>query len=99
MGCEESFITIKLIWHSYLVLSLANCAHKTRTETGLKHLRARAAQAPGHARPTEQLAAQEQLRSSGPRWGERPAAGQAAREAHLGALGRRPTCLRGSPLR
>ena len=36
MGCEESFITMKLIWHSYLVFSLGNCAHKTPTETGLR---------------------------------------------------------------
>ena len=35
MGCEESFITMKLIWHSYLVLSLRNCAHETPTEIGL----------------------------------------------------------------
>ena len=31
MGCEESFITMKLIWHIYLVFSLDNCAHKTPT--------------------------------------------------------------------
>ena len=35
MGCEESFITMKFIWHSYLVPSLGNCAHETPTETGL----------------------------------------------------------------
>jgi len=35
MGCEESFITMKLIWHSYLVLSLNKCAHKISTVTGL----------------------------------------------------------------
>ena len=35
MGCEESFITMKPIWHSYLVLSLDNCVHETPTETGL----------------------------------------------------------------
>jgi len=35
MRCEESFITMKLIWHSYLVLSLGNCVHKILTETGL----------------------------------------------------------------
>ena len=35
MGCEESFITMKLMWHSYLVSSLGNCAHETSTETGL----------------------------------------------------------------
>jgi len=34
MGCEECFITRKLIVHSYLVLNLDNCAHKT--STGLK---------------------------------------------------------------
>ena len=37
MGCEESFITMKSIWCSYLVLSLGNRAHETPTETGLKH--------------------------------------------------------------
>jgi len=37
MECEESFITMKLIWHSYLVLSLGNCAYETPTETGLSH--------------------------------------------------------------
>ena len=35
MKCEESFITMKLIWHGYLVLSLAICVHKIPTETGL----------------------------------------------------------------
>ena len=35
MGCEESFITIKLIWHGYLVSSLGICVHETPTETGL----------------------------------------------------------------
>ena len=35
MGCEESFITMKPIWHDYLVLSLGNCVHETLTETGL----------------------------------------------------------------
>ena len=35
MECDESFITIKLIWHGYLVLSLSICAHETPTETGL----------------------------------------------------------------
>ena len=35
MGCEESFITIKLIWHGYLVPSLDICVHKTSTKTGL----------------------------------------------------------------
>ena len=29
MRCEESFITIKLIWHNYLALSLDNYVHKT----------------------------------------------------------------------
>ena len=29
MKCEQSFITIKLIRHSYLILSLSICAHKT----------------------------------------------------------------------
>ena len=38
MGCEESFITMKLIWHSYLVSSLVNCAHETPTETDLNDL-------------------------------------------------------------
>jgi len=32
MGCEESFITIKFICHSYLVFNLDNCVHKTPTE-------------------------------------------------------------------
>ena len=36
MGCEESFITIKPICHSYLVLSLGNCIHETPTKTGLR---------------------------------------------------------------
>ena len=35
MGCEESFITMKFIWHSYLVLSLGIYTHETPTETGL----------------------------------------------------------------
>ena len=35
MRCEKSFITIKLIWHGYLVHSLSICAHKIPTETGL----------------------------------------------------------------
>ena len=35
MGCEKSFITIKLIWHGYLVPSLDICVHETLTETGL----------------------------------------------------------------
>jgi len=36
MGCEESFITMKLIWHGYLVPSLGNWAMKLCMETGLK---------------------------------------------------------------
>jgi hypothetical protein len=35
MECEESFITIKLIWYSYLVLNLCICAYETPTDTGL----------------------------------------------------------------
>ena len=35
MRCEESFITIKLIWHDYLMSSLGNCAMKLYAETGL----------------------------------------------------------------
>ena len=35
MVFDESFITMKLIWHSYVVLSLGNCAHETSTEIGL----------------------------------------------------------------
>ena len=35
MGCEESFITMKFIWHDYLVFSLGICVHKTTTKTGL----------------------------------------------------------------
>jgi len=35
MGCEESFITIKLIWYGYLVYSLGIYVHKTSTETDL----------------------------------------------------------------
>ena len=38
MGCEESFIIIKLIWHGYLVPSLDICVHETLTETGLSWL-------------------------------------------------------------
>ena len=38
MGCEESFITVKLIWRNYLVPSLGNCAHETPNETSLKTL-------------------------------------------------------------
>ena len=38
MKCEENFITMKLIWHSYLVHNLINCVYKILTETGLtKH--------------------------------------------------------------
>ena len=29
MGCEESFITMKLIWHGYLVLSLGICVYES----------------------------------------------------------------------
>ena len=29
--CEESFITMKLIWHGYLVI----CVHDTPSDTGL----------------------------------------------------------------
>ena len=35
MGCDESFITIKLIWHGYLVLNLNICAHEIFAEAGL----------------------------------------------------------------
>ena len=35
IGCGESFITIKPIWHNYLVFSLDNYAHETPTEIGL----------------------------------------------------------------
>ena len=35
MGCDESFITIKLIWHGYLVLNLDICAHEIFAEAGL----------------------------------------------------------------
>ena len=35
MRCEKNFITIKSIWHNYLVLSLNNCAYEISTETGL----------------------------------------------------------------
>ena len=35
MGCDESFITMKLIWHGYLVPSLDNCAYETPIKTGL----------------------------------------------------------------
>ena len=36
MKCEESFITMKLIWHGYLVPNLGICAYETPTETSLK---------------------------------------------------------------
>ena len=36
MECEESFITIKLMCHGYLISSLGICVHKTPTDTGLK---------------------------------------------------------------
>jgi len=35
MGCEESFITMKLIWYVYLVFTLDICVYETPTETGL----------------------------------------------------------------
>ena len=38
MEYEESFITIKLIWHGYLVLGLGTCVHETLTETGYAKL-------------------------------------------------------------
>ena len=38
MRCEKSFITMKLIWYGYLVLSLGNCVHETLTEIGLNDL-------------------------------------------------------------
>ena len=34
--CEESFITMKLIWHGYLVPNLNIRAHETPTKTALK---------------------------------------------------------------
>jgi len=46
MECEESFITMKLIWHSYLVLNLNICVHKTPTETNLIRLEPRGAPTP-----------------------------------------------------
>ena len=30
MDCEESFITMKLIWHGFLII----CVHDTPTDTG-----------------------------------------------------------------
>ena len=35
MGCEESFITMKLIWHSYLIFNLDNCAYKIFAEINI----------------------------------------------------------------
>ena len=35
MRCEESFITIKHIWHDYLIFNLNICVHKTPTQTDL----------------------------------------------------------------
>ena len=37
MRCDGRFITMKLIWHRYLVLSLDNCAYKILTETDLSN--------------------------------------------------------------
>ena len=37
MGYEESFITTKLIWYSYLILSPDNCAYKILTENDLSN--------------------------------------------------------------
>jgi len=37
MRCEESFITMKLIWHRYLVSGLGICTHEIPTQTGLIH--------------------------------------------------------------
>jgi len=39
MGCKESFITMKLIWHGYLIPSLGIYVHETHTETDLRVLR------------------------------------------------------------
>ena len=36
MGCEESFITMKLIQHGYLIPGLDMCVHETPTETELR---------------------------------------------------------------
>jgi hypothetical protein len=41
MRCEESFIIMKLHWHSYLLFNIDNCAYETCTETGLIQLRLR----------------------------------------------------------
>ena len=38
MGCEESFITMKLIWHNYLVPNLGNYAHETPLRLALSAL-------------------------------------------------------------
>ena len=38
MKCEESFITIKLIWRSYLVSNLGIRVHETPTKTDLSRL-------------------------------------------------------------
>jgi len=35
MGCDENFMIMKLIWHSYLVYSLNNRTDKTPPETAL----------------------------------------------------------------
>ena len=35
MRCEESFITMKPTWHSYLVSILDNCVYKTPIEISL----------------------------------------------------------------
>ena len=34
--CIGTALTMKLIWHSYLVLILGNCVHETPTETVLE---------------------------------------------------------------
>ena len=36
MKYDESFITLKLILHDYLIFSLGNCVYETPTETGLQ---------------------------------------------------------------
>ena len=38
MKCEKNFITMKLIWHDCLILSLDTYIHKTPTETSLMRL-------------------------------------------------------------
>ena len=35
MRCEESFITMQLIWHSYLIFNIDKCAHKTLMRVAL----------------------------------------------------------------